>query len=168
MNAIEMVRINMLLVGQPPAAAAGGGGRHDLYELSLRGSDPKAVGCWLYPGSTSMELSLQDMLARVEESFATVHPIAYACALMMVVYTVHPFRVYNAQMAQLCFAYGLARHGITAPVLFSDGHQYSADHQEYAKKRALGYFSTVGSTSHLHTMGVMALHKLLNNLSKFY
>jgi len=163
MNAIEMVRLNSMLSDLPNLVGA----RGELYDRMLRDSDPVAAGPWLYRGSPSMELCLQDQLALVEASFASAHPIAYACSLMMIIYSRHPFKQHNEQMAQLCFVYGLARHGISVPVIFSDGHEETAHHHEYAKRRALSYYCIVGSPSYLHTMGVMALHQLMNNIWEF-
>jgi hypothetical protein len=67
-------------------------------------------------------------LKKREQEFPTCHPIEWACSLLLDVCSVHPFLNGNGCLARLCFAYGLARHGIPFPVVFTDSHSKARSH----------------------------------------
>jgi hypothetical protein len=116
--------------------------------------------------SFDMALELNKQLEDTEKKLMTLHPVGYACELLRLVATLHPFRNGNGRLCRLCFAYGLARHGISVPVVFSDRHSEARNHYVVALQRAQGQLSTNNEMEYLHNIGVMALHGSLNNMRK--
>lgn len=147
------------------------GARNDKdeeFKLGLRDPDEDVhTGTYLYPRSIDMEEQLNTELKKVEATFDKVHPISYACQLLNAVASLHPFRNGNNRICHLCFAYGLARHGMTIPIVFSDRHTKAQTHYVLALQHAKVQQSVESTAERLHNIGVMALHGTLANLQAY-
>eukprot|EP00041_Stephanoeca_diplocostata_P015351 m.292612 g.292612 ORF g.292612 m.292612 type:complete len:327 (-) comp20005_c0_seq1:644-1624(-) len=121
------------------------------------------AGTFMFPCPNDMSLSLEKTLNTAMLLFQELHPIEWACLLLSEVVSLHPFRNGNGRIARLLFVYGLARHGISAPVIFGNSHKKSRQHYIRALKAFQGQRGQ-SSNKELHSMGIAALHSLLNNL----
>jgi hypothetical protein len=101
------------------------------FESRFRKSDESVMaGVYTFPDAPlgGMESKMAARLKKREQEFPTCHPIEWACSLLLDVCSVHPFFNGNGCLARLCFAYGLARHGIPFPVVFTDSHSKARSH----------------------------------------
>ena len=81
---------------------------------------------------------MEKIMKKMNLSFGTVHPVQWSCDLLLAVVSAHPFLNGNARMARLCYAYGLARHGVPCAVVFSDWQSKAWGHYIGAVKDADG------------------------------
>ena len=112
------------------------------------------------------EKEMGAILEQAESEFGKVHPVQYSCNLLYRILVDHPFLNGNGRMARLCFAYGLARHGVACPIVFSDWHSKARDHYLFTVKQADG--QQMGKrVEPLYSMGIIALFNTLNDMSSY-
>ena len=128
--------------------------------------EPVMAGMYVFPNRTDHKQDIADQLEKRNAKFATSHPLAWASDLMLDVVTLHPFLNGNGRLARLCFTYGLMRHGIPCPILFSDWHSKARTHYYHAVMVEQGQKGLI-QRKKLYCMAVVGLHVTLSNMITF-
>lgn len=129
-------------------------------------NEPVAAGNYVFPNKVDHEKSISIALEKMEADFTLKHPVEWSCKLMLTVLTNHPFLNGNGRMAQLCFAYGLARSGIPCSVIVSDLHSKARSHYIRAVLEAQGQKGPI-KFHKIHSMAIVFFFATLKNMLNF-
>jgi fido (protein-threonine AMPylation protein) len=142
----------------------------EFFESRFRKSDePVMAGIYTFPDAPlegGMESKMATLLEERENEFSTCHPVEWACNLLLDVCSTHPFLKGNGRLARLCFAYGLARHGIPFPIILTDSHSKARFDCISAVQKAQGQKGQP-STEDLCAMGIVGLAAQLRNMKSY-
>jgi Fic family protein len=120
-----------------------------------------------FPDSNHHEEDVGKILAEMNSSIGTVHPVKWSCDLLLAVVSAQPFLNGNGRMARLCYAYGLARHGVPCAVVCSDWHSKARGHYLGAVKDADGQRGGIKKKVSLYTMGTVGLYNALHDMAAY-
>ena len=129
-------------------------------------NEPVHADLYSFPDSIDHEEEMGKILAKMNSVFGTVHPVQWSCDLLHEVLKAHPFLNGNGRIARLCYAYGLARHGVECPIVFSDWHSKARGHYIGAVKAADGQRGQAKKDG-LYTMGTVALYNGLQDMIRY-
>jgi fido (protein-threonine AMPylation protein) len=111
---------------------------------------------------------MTDILEKINVEFGSSHPVEWPSKILLDVLSTHPFLNGNGRMARMCYAYGLARHGVPCAVVFSDWDSKARGHYIEAIKEAEGQKDRKekgeSCRKKLHTMGLVGLFATLQNM----